>query len=92
MTITEEFYPGLVQQIRELEAQANLTNSGSNNSDNGDDSDAVISLERPLRQREEAPDYIDSSPPAPDYIDSSDVESHAGSIDSIQRNADFVLF
>jgi hypothetical protein len=37
-------------------------------------------------------DYLDSSPPPPNYIDSSDVESYAGSIDSIQRNADFVAF
>ena len=34
----------------------------------------------------------DSSPPPPVYVDSSDVESDAGSIDSIQRNADFVDF
>jgi hypothetical protein len=37
-------------------------------------------------------DYIDSSPPPPDFIDSSDIESDAGSLDSIQQNADFVAF
>lgn len=37
-------------------------------------------------------DYLDSSPPPPNLVDSSDVESNAGSTDSIQRNADFVSF
>ena len=36
-----------------------------------------------LQQKEEVLDYIDSSPPPPNYIDSSDVESNAGSLDSI---------
>ena len=34
----------------------------------------------------------DSSPPLLVYVDSSDVESDIGSIDSIQRNADFIDF
>ena len=38
------------------------------------------------------PDYLDSSPPPPNLIDSSNIESSAGSIDSTQRNADFVHF
>ena len=37
-------------------------------------------------------EYLDSSPPPPEYQDSSDIESDLGSIDSIQRNADFILF
>ena len=41
---------------------------------------------------EDVLDYMDSSPPPPNYIDSSDIESDAGSLDSIQRNADFVRF
>jgi hypothetical protein len=37
----------------------------------------------------EVPEYRDSSPPLPVY-DDSNVESYVESIDSIQRNADFV--
>jgi hypothetical protein len=80
MKTTEEFYLELVQQIQELEAQ---------DQDNGDEDNVVIRLEA-SQQKEEVLDYIDSSPPLPNYIDSSDIESNAGSIDSIQRNADFV--
>lgn len=36
--------------------------------------------------------YIESSPPRPKYIESSDVESDAGSVDSIRRNANFIAF
>jgi hypothetical protein len=35
-------------------------------------------------------DYLDSSPLPLNLVDSSDVESDAGFIDSIQRNADFI--
>ena len=45
-----------------------------------------------LQVKEDVPNYIDSSPPPLNYINSSDVESNAGSIDSIQRNANFVSF
>jgi hypothetical protein len=37
-------------------------------------------------------DYKDLSPPLLVLIDSSNVESNIGSIDSIQKNADFVSF
>jgi hypothetical protein len=57
----------------------------------GDEDDVIIRLEA-SQQKEEVLDYIDSSPPLPNYVDSSDVESNAGSLDSIQRNADFVQF
>jgi hypothetical protein len=73
MKTTEEFYPDLVQQIQELEAQGQ---------GDGDEDDIVIRLEA-SQQKEEVLDYIDSSPPLPNYIDSSDIESNAGSIDSI---------
>ena len=42
--------------------------------------------------KEEVAEYIDSSPPPPELIDSSDVESAAGSIDSVRGNADFIEF
>jgi hypothetical protein len=35
-------------------------------------------------------DYLDSSPLLPNLVDSSNVKSNTGSIDSIQRNADFI--
>ena len=84
--LTEEFYPGLVQNIRELEKQVGLQIK-----DDGGDDDVVVILER-SQKKEDVPDYLDSSPPPPNLIDSSDVESTAGSMDSIQRNADFVPF
>jgi hypothetical protein len=84
--LTEEFYPGLVQNIRELEKQVVLQIK-----DDGGDDDVVVILER-SQKKEDVPDYLDSSPPPPNLIDSSDVESTAGSMDSIQRNADFVPF
>jgi hypothetical protein len=40
----------------------------------------------------EVPFIPDSTPPPPIYVDSSNVESDAGSIDSIQRNTNFVEF
>jgi hypothetical protein len=86
---TEEFYPELVQQIRELEAQVGR-DQGQDQGD-GDEDDVIIRLEA-SQQKEEVLDYMDSSPPPPNYVDSSDVESNAGSLDSIQRNADFVQF
>jgi hypothetical protein len=90
---TEEFYPELVQQIRELEAQVGRDQGQDQGQDqgDGDEDDVIIRLEA-LQQKEEVLDYMDSSPPPPNYVDSSDVESNAGSLDSIQRNADFVQF
>jgi ABC-type transporter lipoprotein component MlaA len=46
----------------------------------------------PIQGRDDVGNYLDSSPPPLNYIDSSDVESNTRSIDSIQRNADFVQF
>ena len=88
-TYTEEFYPHLIQAIREIKAQVGpqLDNIG----DIDGDDDVVITTVL-SRVKEDMPNYIDSSPPPPNYIDSSNVESNAGSIDSIQRNANFVSF
>jgi hypothetical protein len=86
---TEEFYPELVQQIRELEAQFG-TDQDQDQGDSDED-DVIIRLEASQR-KEDVLDYIDSSLPPPNYIDSSNIESDAGSLDSIQRNADFVQF
>jgi hypothetical protein len=56
-----------------------------------DDDDVVITITSTLVvEKGVVGEYIDSSPL--DYQDSSDDESNAGSIDSIQRNADFVSF
>ena len=50
----------------------------------------MISIQSIIVQEDmEVPEYKDSSPPLPIY-DDSDVESYAESIDSIQRNADFI--
>jgi hypothetical protein len=82
---TEEFYPGLVQNIREIKKELGLLDQG----DGGDD--VVLRLED-SQEKENVPDYMDSSPPPPNLVDSSDVESNAGSIDSVTRNADFIAF
>ena len=82
---TEEFYPGLVQNIREIKKELGLLDQG----DGGDD--VVLRLEN-SQEKENVPDYMDSSPPPPNLVDSSDVESNAGSIDSVTRNADFIAF
>ncbi len=73
---TEEYYPELLQQFRGAERYQKMLQ----------DLEIVLG---PLK-KEDVGDYIDSSPPPPDLIDSSDVESDTGSIDSIQRNANFV--
>jgi hypothetical protein len=79
---TEEYYPGLVQVIRELEKDIGPQIQGGGDRDNDDDDDIVITTLR-VKQQEDVPDYLDSSPPPPNLVDSSDVESNAGSIDSI---------
>jgi hypothetical protein len=81
---TEDFYPELVQQIRELQSYQQLQ-------DQDQDDDVVFKVGL-SEEKDDVLDYMDSSPPPPNLVDSSDVESNAGSIDSIQRNADFVSF
>jgi hypothetical protein len=89
-TCTEEHYPELILAIQQIEAliasQAPIDIEGEGD---GDDDGIRIMV---VRRRSLVPDYKDSSPPPPVLVDSSDIESDAGSIDSIQRNADFVSF
>ena len=73
MRCTEDFYPKLVQQIRELQSYQQLQ----------DQEDDVVFKVGPSQERENVLDYLDLSPPPPNLVDSSDVESDAGSIDSI---------
>jgi len=84
---TEEHYPELVQVIRELEKDIGPQNQGDGDRDNDDD---IVIITPRVKTQENMPDYLDSSPPPPNSVDSSDIESNAGLIDSIQRNADFV--
>ena len=85
--LLEDFYPELVQQIKELEAQqehpAQLDLYAYDDDDN-----VVINTTAVIYEKDEVENLIDSSPPPPEYVDSSDAES----IDSIRRNADFVAF
>jgi hypothetical protein len=83
--LLEDFYPGLVQAIRELKAQQEPPTQLDIAAD-GDD--VVISTTPAIYAEDEVLDIPDSSPPPPNYIDSSDAES----IDSIRRNADFIAF
>jgi hypothetical protein len=91
LTITEEYYPELVLKIQQLESKVGgqIQVQVYSNSDSNDD--IIVIVER-LLKKEEVLDYLDSSPLLPNLVDSSDVESNTGSIDSIQRNADFVQF
>lgn len=90
---TEDFYPELQQVIKELRSQQQPpARLQTPNSDGDSDGDVTIRTEAVTYERDVVGDYLDSSPPPPDYIDSSDVESNAGSIDSIARNADFIAF
>ena len=84
-TCTSEAYPGLVQQIRELEAREQHLDRHRDS----EPGEVVFRLER-SRVRDEVEEYIESSPPPPVLQDSSDVESNAGSLDSIERQADFI--
>jgi hypothetical protein len=73
----------LLQQVKEAEQYQKMLQ------DQGNDLEIILGYQYP---KDEVGDYLDSSPPPPNLVDSSDVESDAGSIDSIQRNADFVAF
>jgi hypothetical protein len=86
LTCTEEYYPELVQAVKEAKAQEVKAQDAL-----GDGDDVVIRL-GDSQEKENVPDYLDSSPPPRNLEDSPDVESHAGSIDSVQRNADFIAF
>jgi hypothetical protein len=89
--LLEDFYPELVQQIKELKAQQEhpaQLDLYADNDDDDDDDDVVINTIAVIYKKDEVVDFIDSSPPLPEYVDSSDAES----IDSIRRNADFVAF
>ena len=81
--LLEDFYPELVQQIKELEARQEPPTQLY-----ADDDDVVINTIAVIYKKDEVEDLIDSSPPLPEYIDSS----NAKSINSIRRNADFVAF
>jgi hypothetical protein len=82
---TEAYYPALVLAIQQLEADIlpQATSAGGDDDDDDDDDDEVIITTVFTRVPEHVPDYRDSSPPLPNLVDSSDVESNAGSIDSI---------
>ena len=85
--LLEDFYPKLVQQIKELEARQEHPTQLDLYADNDND-DIVINTTAMIYEKDEVVDLIDSSPPPPEYMDSSNAES----IDSIRRNADFVAF
>ena len=82
---TTEYYPELVQAVRETKAHLAQYTLGDDN-----DRDDIVLRLGDSQEKENVPDYMDSSPPLYNLVESSDVESHASSIDSIQKNADFV--
>lgn len=86
--LLEDFYPELVQQIKELKAQQEHLTQLDLYADDNDNNNIVINTTAVIYKKDKVVDLIDSSPPLPEYVDSSDAES----IDSIQQNADFVAF
>jgi hypothetical protein len=84
--LLEDFYPELVQQIKELKALQELPTQLDLCAN--DDNDIVINTRAMIYEKDEVVDLVDSSPPPPEYVDSSNAES----IDSIRRNADFIAF
>jgi hypothetical protein len=90
LLLTDKGHPGLLQVIRELEALAPPDIEDTKDKEDSDD-EIIISTQGNSTEREIIVlDYRDSSPLLPIY-DESDIESYVESIDSIQRNADFVL-
>ena len=81
---TPEGHEALQQSINEARQALGREQGDSN------EEEVLIRL-RDSQLREEVPEYRDSSPPVP-WVESSDVESDAGSIDSIRGQADFVCF
>jgi hypothetical protein len=93
----EDFYPDLQLVVRQLTASlSNLApdrlEAPNTFIDIDGDEDVVINTTERKHQKERVGEYIDSSPPPLIIPDSSDMESNAGSIDSIQANADFIQF
>jgi hypothetical protein len=93
----EDFYPDLQLVVRQLTASlSNLApdrlEAPNTFIDIDGDEDVVINTTERKHQKERVGEYIDSSPPPLIIPDSSDIESNAGSIDSIQANADFIQF
>ena len=90
---TEKGYPELLLAIQQYQGEVDR-DAILNDQIDPDLVDIVLSI--PItRVQYPAEGYIDSSPPPPDhgyFDDSSDVESDAGSLDSITRNADFIEF
>jgi hypothetical protein len=90
MKITEDFYPVLQLAVQQLEKEKKdddiLINPALLDQD---DNNLILQL-GDSQEKEEVLDYIDSSLLYPQYIDLSDIESNTGSIDSIQRNTDFI--
>jgi len=86
--MTDKGHPGLVLLIMELEKLVPPEELVQEDKE-GSDVEILISTQSIIQEDMEVPEYRDSSPPLPVY-DDSDVESYAESINSIQRNADFV--
>ena len=86
--MTDKGYPGLVLLIIELEKLVPPEELVQEDKE-GSDEEILISIQSIIQEDMEVPEYRDSSPPLLVY-DDSDVESYTESIDSIQRNADFV--
>ena len=86
--LTPVAYPGLQTALLEQEA---LLKHVQREQGVGDGEEVEINIGDVNGDRE-VPFIPDSTPPLPVYVDSSDVESDAGSIDSIQRNTNFVGF
>ena len=84
----EDFYPDLQLVVRQLTASLSNLAPDRLEAPNtfiniNEDEDIVINTTERKHQKERVGEYIDSSPPPLIIPNSSDIESNAGSIDSI---------
>jgi hypothetical protein len=67
-----EYYPELVQAVRETKAHLAQYALGDSNNRDG-----IVLRLGDSQEKENVPDYMDSSPPLRNLVELSDVESHA---------------
>ena len=93
LSITPEGHPELLHTIQQLEKALNGGLEVEIDIREGGEVSIITGDEfRRVERADKGVLYVESSPPRPRYIESSDVESDAGSVDSIRRNTNFVAF
>ncbi|XMA11516.1 hypothetical protein WAI453_004307 [Rhynchosporium graminicola] len=91
-SLSQEGYHEYLHAVLQLERELNGELVGEIDFSDVEERDLEIRLGNHHPEAGLGVKYIESSPPLPVYIESSEVESDAGSIDSITRNTDFIPF